>query len=78
MLPSRSPALPTPAQAKFKCVFRDHGLGLEGLQEACKGAKLYLANVKQFITKIFKIMRIESHLAIFTTEEEALQAIKDS
>ena len=43
-----------------------------------KGAKLYLANVKQFITKIFKIMRIESRLAIFTTEEEALQAIKDS
>ena len=48
MLPSRSPALPTPAQAKFKCVFRDHGLGLDGLQEACKGAKLYL-RYKRFV-----------------------------
>ena len=35
-------------KAKFKCVFPDHGLGLEGLQEACKGAKLYL-RYKRFV-----------------------------
>lgn len=29
-------------KTKFKCVFRDHQLGLAGLQEACKGAKLRL------------------------------------
>jgi len=35
-------------KAKFKCVFTDHGLGLEGLQEACKGSKLYL-RYKRFV-----------------------------
>ena len=32
----------------IRCVFPDHGLGLEGLQEACKGAKLYL-RYKRFV-----------------------------
>ena len=43
---------------------------------AAKNAKLYLCNIKPFIIKIFDIMRISKHLAIFETEEGALQAIK--
>lgn len=43
---------------------------------SAKQAKLYLANAKPFIVKIFDIMRISKHLAIFDTEEQALEAIK--
>ncbi len=39
-------------------------------------AKLYLCNVKPFIIKIFDIMRISRHLAIFETEDAVLDAIK--
>ena len=35
-------------KTKFKCVFPEHGLGMTGLQEACKGAKLYL-RYKRFV-----------------------------
>ena len=38
-------------KTKFKCVFRDHGLGLAGLQEACKGAKLCLRCMRRVITR---------------------------
>ncbi len=38
-------------------------------------SKLYLTNIKPFITKIFEIMRIHKHLNIFETEEEALREI---
>lgn len=41
-----------------------------------RGAKLYLSNIKPFIIKIFEIMRISKHLAIFETEDHALSAIK--
>jgi anti-anti-sigma factor len=43
---------------------------------AAKNAKLYLCNIKPFIIKIFDIMRISKHLAIFETEEAALAAVK--
>ncbi|MBI5853359.1 MAG: STAS domain-containing protein [Planctomycetes bacterium] len=39
-------------------------------------SKLYLCNVKPFIIKIFDIMRISRHLAIFETEDAVLDAIK--
>jgi anti-anti-sigma factor len=42
---------------------------------AARNAKLYLANIKPFIIKIFDIMRISRHLSIFDTEEDALAAI---
>ena len=42
-----------------------------------RNAKLYLANIKPFIVKIFDIMRISKHLSIFETEEAALDAIKN-
>lgn len=41
-----------------------------------KNCKLYLSNIKPFIVKIFEIMRISKHLAIFDNEDGALQAIK--
>ena len=41
-----------------------------------RGARLYLCNIKPFIVKIFEIMRISKHLAIFENEDSALQAIK--
>ena len=43
---------------------------------AAKNAKLYLCNIKPFIIKIFDIMRISKHLAIFETEDDALGAVK--
>ena len=39
-------------------------------------AKLYLCHIKPFIIKIFDIMRISKHLAIFDTEEDALGEVK--
>ena len=39
---------------------------------------LYLSNIKPFIVKIFEIMRISKHLAIYDQEDDALQAIKDN
>ena len=45
---------------------------------SCRNTKLYLSNIKPFIIKIFEIMRISKHLSIFDTEDDALQAIKDS
>ena len=41
-------------------------------------AHLYLCHIKPFIIKIFDIMRISKHLAIFETEEDALVEIKAS
>jgi len=41
-----------------------------------KSCKLYLSNIKPFIVKIFEIMRISKHLAIFDNEDCALSAIK--
>ena len=41
-----------------------------------RGCKLYLSNIKPFIIKIFEIMRISKHLAIYDQEDDALQAIK--
>ena len=43
---------------------------------AAKNAKLYLCNIKPFIVKIFDIVRISKHLAIFETEDDALAAVK--
>ncbi len=45
---------------------------------AARGGKLYLCHSKPFIIKIFDIMRISKHLSIFGTEEEALEAVKQS
>ncbi|MEM7201632.1 MAG: STAS domain-containing protein [Planctomycetota bacterium] len=39
-------------------------------------AKLYLCHIKPFIIKIFDIMRISKHLAIFESEEDALAEVK--
>lgn len=41
-------------------------------------AKLYLCHIKPFIIKIFDIMRISKHLAIFETEEDALAQVKQN
>jgi anti-anti-sigma factor len=41
-----------------------------------RSCKLYLSNIKPFIVKIFEIMRISKHLAIYDKEDDALQAIK--
>lgn len=35
-------------KTKFKCIFPDHDGGIEGLQEACRKAKLYL-RYKRFV-----------------------------
>ena len=35
-------------KTKFKCVFADHELGLSGLQDVCKGARLKL-RYKRFV-----------------------------
>lgn len=43
-----------------------------------RGSKLYLSNIKPFIIKIFEIMRISKHLAIYDTEDDALSAIKSN
>lgn len=43
---------------------------------ASRNAKLYLCNIKPFIIKIFDIMRISKHLAIFENEDAALDAVK--
>jgi anti-anti-sigma factor len=43
-----------------------------------RNAKLYLSNIKPFIVKIFEIMRISKHLAIYDKEDDALQAIKSA
>ena len=43
-----------------------------------RGCKLYLGNIKPFIIKIFEIMRISKHLAIYDQEDDALQAIKSA
>ena len=45
---------------------------------AARNTKLYLCDIKPFIIKIFDIMRISKHLSIFETEEEALEAVKQS
>ncbi len=45
---------------------------------ASQNAKLYLCNIKPFIVKIFEIMRISKHLAIFETEDDALAAVKSN
>ena len=45
---------------------------------AARGTKLYLCHIKPFIIKIFEIMRISKHLAIFETEDEALAAVKQA
>ncbi|HIE70694.1 MAG TPA: anti-sigma factor antagonist [Planctomycetes bacterium] len=42
-----------------------------------RNCKLYLSNIKPFIVKIFEIMRISKHLAIYDKEDDALQAIKN-
>jgi len=41
-----------------------------------RNAKLYLCHIKPFIIKIFEIMRISKHLAIYPTEDAALDAVK--
>jgi anti-anti-sigma factor len=41
-----------------------------------RNCKLYLSNIKPFIVKIFEIMRISKHLAIYDKEDDALAAIK--
>ena len=41
-----------------------------------RGCNLCLSNIKPFILKIFEIMRIAKHLAIYEREDDALQAIK--
>jgi anti-anti-sigma factor len=41
-----------------------------------RNAQLYLCHVKPFIVKIFEIMRIAKHLALFPTEDAALSAVK--
>lgn len=41
-----------------------------------RNANLYLCQVKPFIIKIFEIMRIAKHLALFPTEDAALSAVK--
>lgn len=43
-----------------------------------KNCKLYLSSIKPFIVKIFEIMRIAKHLAIYENEDGALQAIKSA
>jgi anti-anti-sigma factor len=43
---------------------------------ASRSAKLYLCHIKPFIIKIFDIMRVSKHLAIYESEELALAAIK--
>jgi len=43
---------------------------------ASRNTKLHLCNIKPFIIKIFDIMRISKHLAIFDTEEDALAEVK--
>ena len=45
---------------------------------AARSAKLYLTNIKPFIIKIFDIMRISKHLSIYDSEEDALEAVKQS
>lgn len=45
---------------------------------ASRNAKLYLCNIKPFIIKIFEIMRISKHLAVFESEDEALAAVKNA
>ncbi len=45
---------------------------------AARNSKLYLCHIKPFIIKIFDIMRISKHLSIFETEEDALEAVKQS
>ncbi len=41
-----------------------------------RNTHLYLCHVKPFIVKIFEIMRIAKHLAMFPTEDAALSAVK--
>jgi len=41
-----------------------------------RNARLYLCHVKPFIVKIFEIMRIAKHLALFPSEDAALSAVK--
>jgi anti-anti-sigma factor len=43
---------------------------------ASRSAKLYLCHIKPFIIKIFDIMRVSKHLAIYESEELALAAVK--
>jgi anti-anti-sigma factor len=43
---------------------------------ASRNAKLYLCHIKPFIIKIFDIMRVSKHLAIYESEELALAAVK--
>jgi len=45
---------------------------------SARSCGLYLSNIKPFIVKIFEIMRISKHLAIFDQEDDALQAIKNN
>lgn len=43
---------------------------------SARQSQLCLSNIKPFILKIFEIMRISKHLAIYDSEDDALQAIK--
>ena len=45
---------------------------------SARSCGLYLSNIKPFIVKIFEIMRISKHLAIYDQEDDALQAIKNN
>ena len=45
---------------------------------SARSCGLYLSNIKPFIVKIFEIMRISKHLAIFDQVDDALQAIKNN
>ena len=45
---------------------------------AARESKLYLCHIKPFIIKIFDIMRISKHLSIYDSEEDALEAVKQS
>jgi stage II sporulation protein AA (anti-sigma F factor antagonist) len=43
---------------------------------SARSCQLCLSNIKPFILKIFEIMRISKHLAIYDHEDDALRAIK--
>lgn len=45
---------------------------------ASRDSKLYLCHIKPFIIKIFDIMRISKNLSIYDSEEDVLEAVKQS
>ncbi len=45
---------------------------------AARDSKLYLCHIKPFIIKIFDIMRISKNLSIYDSEEDVLEAVKQS